>query len=123
MVVNREKERFLQKLQRDSSLREQFSSSLLEAQSSYTADNNNRLFSKIISPPKRSEDKSNNNLRRSVNLAGTVPTNLLLNAVGAPTSMMGAKNQESLATLIGTDTFAQYFNMGGTLAKLKEQQQ
>ena len=102
MVVNRERERFLQKLQRDSSLRDHLSSSLLEAQSSYNAQGYNRLFSKI-SPVKRAEDGKN--LRRSVNLAGTVPASLLLNAVGAPTNLLGSKNQESLATLIGTDTF------------------
>jgi len=91
----------------------------LEAHSNYNPQGDNRLFSKI-SPIKRSEDKTN--LRRSVNLGGTIPATLLLNAVGAPTSMMGSKNQESLASLINTDTFGQYFNMGGTLAKLKEQQ-
>lgn len=86
---------------------------------SYNQGDNSRLFNKIT-PIKRSE---NNSFRKSVNLASTIPASLLLNAVGAPTSNMGNKNQESLASLIGTDAFAQYFNMGGTMARLKEQQQ
>ena len=103
MVVNREKERFMHKLQRDSSLREQFSSSLLEAQMSYNQGENSRLFSKIT-PVKRGPES--HILRKSMNLGSTIPASLLLNAVGAPTSNMGSKNQESLASLISTDAFA-----------------
>ena len=67
--------------------------------------------------------RSSNQLAGGVGTTSKLPASLLLSAVGAPMQGTPNLNKETLASIMQSESFARYFDMQGTVAKIKGNQQ
>ena len=67
--------------------------------------------------------RSSNQLSGGAGTTSKLPASLLLSAVGAPMQGTPNLNKETLASIMQSESFARYFDMQSTVAKIKGNQQ